>query len=175
MGAYLEAGPLCATPSEAHGLLCGLICGGDRSPVDTWLAQVAPGADAGDVLAAEARAALRDRGLAIEHQLREADAFVSFPAGDETDSLARRAESLYDWVRGFMFALGVLGVSESSLSDQGREILRDLAAMTQMDLDDLDESEENEQSLFEVTEFIRVAAMLIHDERAAAHREARAP
>jgi uncharacterized protein len=35
-----------------------------------------------------------------------------------------------------------------------------------MDLDDLDESEENEQALAEVSEFIRVAAMLIHHERA---------
>ena len=93
---------------------------------------------------------------------------VRLPSPGESAPLGERALWLYDWIRGFLYALGLLGLSESQLSEQGREILRDLAAMTQMDLDALDESEENEQALAELSEFVRVAAMLIHHERAVA-------
>ena len=64
--------------------------------------------------------------------------------------------------------MGVLGVAEQTLSAEGQEIYRDCAALTRMDLDALHESEENEQALMEVTEFLRVGAMLIHDERCSA-------
>nr|WP_155448905.1 YecA family protein [Allochromatium palmeri] len=154
------------TPSEAHGILCGLICGGDAHALESWLGQVAPTADAGETLIAEARAALRAWGLAIERDFQTSEPLVQLPSPDESAPLGERALWLYDWVRGFLYALGLLSLSKSDLSAQGREILHDLAAITQIDLDALEDSEENEQALAEVSEFIRVAAMLIHHERA---------
>ncbi|MBK1716504.1 UPF0149 family protein [Thiocystis violacea] len=173
IGQYLEASPLTPTPSEAHGLLCGLVCGGDPDPVNAWIDQLLPPTDASDPLTTESRKALGDFGTAIENQIQNPDLGIEIQIPGDTSPLAERAEALYDWVRGFLFALGILGLSERNLSEQGREILDDLAAMTRMDLDDLDETEENEQALTEITEFIRVAAMLIHDERASARDEAR--
>ncbi len=85
---------------------------------------------------------------------------------DDDRPLVERATGLYDWVRGFLFAFGVLGVPERDLSAQTREIVRDFTDLTRMDLDDLEDHQENEEALTEVTEFIRVAAMLIHEERA---------
>ena len=93
---------------------------------------------------------------------------VRLPSPGDSAPLGERALWLYDWIRGFLYALGLVSLSESDLSEQGREILRDLTAITQMDLDDLEESEDNEQALAEVIEFVRVAAMLIHHERAIA-------
>ena len=54
----LADSPLCPSPSEAHGMLCGLVCGGASNPEDAWLAQLLPEAESGDLLQAEARAAL---------------------------------------------------------------------------------------------------------------------
>ena len=157
------------SPSEAHGILCGLICGGDTQALESWLGQVSPTPDAGEALVAEGRAALRECGLAIEREFQGPEPLVRLPspAGDSAP-LGERALWLYDWIRGFLYALGLVGLSESELSEQGREILRDLTAITQMDLDDLEETEDNEQALAEVIEFVRVAAMLIHHERAIA-------
>lgn len=120
-------------------------------------------------MVAAGRAALRECGLAIEREFQGPEPLVRLPspAGDSAP-LGERALQLYDWVRGFLYALGLLSLSESELSGQGREILRDLTAITRMDLDELAESEENEQALAEVVEFVRVAAMLIHHERAVA-------
>lgn len=160
------------SPSEAHGILCGLICGGDPHALESWLGQVAPTSDAGESMVAEGCAALRECGLAIEREFQGPEPLVRLPAGDSAP-LSERALQLYDWVRGFLYALGLLSLSESDLSEQGREILRDLTAITRMDLDDLEETEENEQALTEVVEFVRVAAMLIHHERAIARPETR--
>ena len=156
------------TPSEAHGILCGLICGGDAQALEAWLGQVAPTPDAGESMVAEGRAALRECGLAIEREFQGLEPLIRLPSPSDSAPLGERALWLYDWIRGFLYALGLVGLSESDLSEQGREILRDLTAITQMDLDDLEENEDNEQALAEVVEFVRVAAMLIHHERAVA-------
>lgn len=149
-------------------MLCGLICGGDKDPVETWLDQILPAEGADHQVLRESRAELRDFARPIENRILGPDLSLALPALEDSDALIERATSVYDWVRGFLYALGVLGISEKTLSREGGEILGDLTAMTRMDLDDLDESEENELALTEVTEFIRVAAMLIHDERAVA-------
>ncbi|WP_223295310.1 UPF0149 family protein [Allochromatium vinosum] len=171
MGPYLDAGPLNPSPSEAHGILCGLICGGEAHALESWLAQVAPTPDAGEALVAEGRAALRECGLAIEREFQGREPLIGLPSPGDSAPLGERALWLYDWIRGFLYALGLVSLSESDLSEQGREILRDLTAITQMDLDDLEETEENEQALAEVVEFVRVAAMLIHHERAVARAQ----
>jgi uncharacterized protein len=157
--------------SEAHGILCGLICGGDAHALESWLGQVAPAPDAGAAFVAEGCAALREWGQAIEREFQTPEPLVQLPSPGESAPLGEHALWLYDWIRGFLYALGLLSLSETDLSEQSREILRDLAAMTQMDFDTLEESEENEQALAEVIEFVRVAAMLIHHERAVAHTQ----
>jgi hypothetical protein len=81
-------------------------------------------------------------------------------------SLAERALGLYDWSRGFMYGLGLSGVDTGGLSEEAREAFDDLAAITHLDLDDLEDSEDNEQALMELTEFVRVAAMLVYEEKA---------
>jgi len=86
--------------------------------------------------------------------------------------LAERATAVCDWSRGFLFGLALAGLQEADLSEDARGVFGDFAALTQMDLDNLDDSEDNEQSLIEVVEFIRVAAMLIYAERTYAGKEA---
>jgi hypothetical protein len=83
----------------------------------------------------------------------------------DTVTLGERATALYDWVRGFLFALGLLGVNEADLTRQAREVLNDFTQLTHLDLDALDDAEENEAALTEITEFVRVAAMLLYQER----------
>ena len=148
-------------------MLCGFLCGGGDDPVTAWLAQVLPA----DAHAHAARDVLLDYAAPIERSFRSADLEIEISALDDSAPLIERATAIYDWIRGFLFAMGVLGVSESALSEDGREIYRDLTALTRMDLDALEESEDNEQALMEVTEFLRVAAMLIHEERCAARGE----
>lgn len=164
-GRLLQESVLAPTPSEAHGLLCGLICGGAPTPERAWLDQLFPTPNAGDphlqealtglhTLARQTLDGLQGRGLS----------FIPL-APDEACPLVERATALYDWVRGFLFAFGVLGIAERDLPEQTREVLRDFADITRLDLDQLSESEEDESALTELLEFVRVAAMLVYEER----------
>jgi len=53
----------------------------------------------------------------------------------------------------------------SRFSGPAREVCDDFATITRLDLDNLEDSEENERALTELTEFVRVAAMLVYEER----------
>lgn len=175
IGHLLESSALSPSAAEAHGILCGLICGGDADPASTWLGQILPAASAdgieSGVLEEEARDGLQ---ALADHTLEEihgAGVGFSLLLPDDSCPLPERAFAVYDWVRGFLFALGLIGVSESDLSDQTRELLRDFTDITRMDLDDLDEGEDNENALTEIVEFLWVAAMLLYEERVVAPHE----
>ena len=171
---YLAAGELCATPSEAHGILCGLMCGGDADPEATWLEQLRPDADAesGDMLIQEAREALRELARLTRKELEGSEFGLVLLLPDDARPLAERAMALYDWVRGFLYAWGTLDHTGAQPSAETSEILLDLTDVTRMELDRLDDDEQNEESLTEVSEFIRVAAMTIYQERVVARAHA---
>lgn len=156
-------------------MLCGFLCGGGADPIDRWLDQLVPAVESEDASRQEAREALRELAAPIENAVRGPDLALDIPLPEESAALLERATAVYDWVRGYLYAMGVLGISERDLSEEGREVFRDFADLTRMDLDALDESEENEEALMEVTEFVRVAAMVIHDERSAPKEATKKP
>ena len=182
IGQLLTASALSPTPGEAHGILCGLICAGDPDPGRTWLDQMLPASDSdpaldddrppADLPVAQARLGLESLARHTLEQIRGPGIGFDLLLPDDSRSLAERATALYDWVRGFLFALGLLRLSERDLSEQSREIFRDFADLTRLDTDDLDEGEDNENALAELTEFVWVAAMLLYEERVGARREA---
>ncbi|MBK1721430.1 hypothetical protein CKO23_04065 [Thiocystis violacea] len=171
----LDASPLNPSIAEAQGMLYGFLCGGGGDPISVWLDQVLPMVDANEDSLREARDALRSYAAPLAQALRGQDANIQVFQPNEPASLLQRATAVYDWVRGFLYAMGVLKISERDLSAEGVEVYRDFAALTRMDLDDLEETEDNEQALMEVTEFVRVAALLIDAERPGSHREGGTP
>lgn len=174
VGLVAQSG-LSASASEAHGILCGLICGGAPDPRRTWLDLIQPPVPAheapDDAPEREIGAGLDDLARATLEQIHGPGVGFSLLLPDDDQPLAERATAVYDWVRGFLFALGAQGISERDLSSQTREIFRDFTDLTRMDLDALDEGEDNEDALSEITEFIWVAAMLVYEERVMATRE----
>ena len=168
----LSASALSPSPAEVHGILCGLICAGHPQAEATWLAEVGPEAAQGDLLAqGAARECRADLGTLAKRTRADIEGpglgFSPLLPPDE-EPLRERALAVYDWCRGFLYALGLAGIGESDLSDQTREVFRDFADITRLDLDDLDEGEDNEDALTEVVEFVWVAAMLVYEERVAA-------
>lgn len=163
---YLAAGHLSPSISEAHGMLCGLICSGAQRALETWLMQVVPVPEGDPAFVESARERLQAWAETVATELEASDRILELPSPGDAAPLGERAQWLYDWTRGFLYGLGLRGRGASEHSEQVREILTDLSALTRMDLDGLDECEENEQALAELIEFVRVAAMLIHQEYA---------
>ena len=63
--------------------------------------------------------------------------------------------------RGFVGAFGLAAGEASTLSDEGREALADLAKLAAAQPQE-DGDEEDEEALVEIEEFVRVAALLLH-------------
>lgn len=84
----------------------------------------------------------------------------------EDRPLRERATAVHDWVRGLLFGLALGGLQREQLQGQALEAFDDLVELTRMDMDAVAESEADEEALAEIVEFLRIAAMLIREERA---------
>ncbi len=146
--------------AEMHGLLTGLVVGGDDR---------APGAAlhaAFRQLGGEAPIGEATFGTVLDALRRELDAemfdFMPYLPADETPR-AERAAVLAAWCTGFLAGLAhnpaICGLPECD------EILPDLAAITQAasapDGGDEAGEEEEEQALMELVEYVRGAVMLL--------------
>jgi uncharacterized protein YgfB (UPF0149 family) len=150
---------LALDPAELHGSLCGFLCaGGPASPRD-WLQQLAieapvPGSESELAELFEASCAqLADPQLGLQ---------LLLPAEDA--ALGERADALIAWARGFLGGFGLAGGDPDGLSEDAQEALRDLAAIAAAQLS-YDDPDSDEDSLVEIHEFIRVAALLLQGER----------
>jgi len=146
-------------------MLTGLICAGVPSAGEVWIDELFTGSEKISLPDAQTLRALQ----ALASHTRDevvgpGFGFTPLLPQDEYP-LRERATALYDWTRGFVYGLSVASVRQDDLSEQGREVISDFAEITRMDLDDLDEDEDNETALAELQEFVRVAAMLVFEER----------
>jgi uncharacterized protein YgfB (UPF0149 family) len=154
---------LAISPSELHGSLCGFLAGNGR-PGRRPLLEVLQ-LDAGGITVAPDDQAVLDQ-LVQQSQDELADPELGFepllPADDRP--LPERADALVDWCRGFLGGFGLGGPdAHERVSEEGREILRDLGAIAASSLD-FGEEDEDEDALIEVHEFVRMAAMLLFTE-----------
>lgn len=167
-----------AGASELHGLLTGYLCGGGTvGGGDEVLRALHLESD--DMAADAPLAALLEQaGPWCREQLDHADLLFAPLLPADALPLAERADAMVEWTRGFLGGFGLAGADAQRLSEQGQEVLRDLAhiAATQLTLDDSSGSavEEDETALMELLEFVRVAAMLLRTDVAAGQRGAQA-
>lgn len=145
--------------SELHGALCGFVCaGGPASPRD-WLRQLA--LDPPDAEAANALAPLFEASCA---QLVDPQMGLQLLLPDGDAALGERADALIAWARGFLGGFGLVGGEAPALSEEASEALQDLSSIAGAQLS-YDDPDSDEESLMEISEFVRVAALLLQGER----------
>jgi yecA family protein len=158
--------------AEAHGSLCGLVCGlGARGP-SVWLAETlaetpeqppasaAVAEQAGAVLgqlAASTRAALEDAEMAFQPLLP-----------DDAEPLAERVDGLAQWCQGFnhgLFVAARIGTAEAELdSGNTAEVVRDFGAMAEVAVGDDEADADGEAAYAELVEYVRVGVQLVYEE-----------
>jgi len=149
--------------SDLHGSLCGYLAGGGSLRHVPVLAALQLDGEA--VSPTPGDQALLKR-LARQCETELADPELGFePLLPEDDRpLAERVEAMVDWCRGFLGGFGLAGTAaHAQLSDEAREILRDLGMIAGSSFDFGDE-EEDEDALIEVQEFVRMGVLLLHTE-----------
>lgn len=158
--------------AEVHGILCGLICTGREDARARWFGELFQEEQSTDLLVRECADSLKqlhdETVAAVEGP---GLGFTPFLPDDEKP-LKLRARAVAEWCQGFLYGVGVAGLPAGHrFSEETQDALNSLTEITRMDLDQLSGDEEDEEALMEVTEFIWVAAMLVHSELVADETE----
>jgi len=159
------------TASEAQGIAAGLLAAGANA-AERLIAEAIPETSQGDVLAEECRTVL-------ESLFDETDSGLSDPGFGfelllpiDTVPLSERAGALRDWCNGFLLGFAMAETAPSQLPPEVSEALQDIGELARLDPSSVGATEEEEASYAELVEFLRMAAILIHEELAKSPRKA---
>ncbi|MDN0087754.1 YecA family protein [Yersinia nurmii] len=151
------------TPAEMHGLISGMLCGGSQD--NGWQALVHELTNEGVAFPQVLSLPLQQLHESTQEAL-ENEGFMFqllLPEGDEI-SVFDRADALSGWVNHFLLGLGMLQPKLAQVKDEVGEAIDDLRNIAQLGYDEDEDQEELAQSLEEVAEYVRVAALLCHIE-----------
>lgn len=153
------------SPSELHGVICGLLSTGIETEAPELLGVLASHVDltgSWPARAADLLVSLRDQAVSA-FDGDGLDLALLLP--DDDEELALRVAALGQWCEGFLtgFGTGSAGVKDAELAPALQEAIADLAAVSQVDAPD-DDGEEEEALLSQVTEHCRMAALMVFTE-----------
>ena len=158
--------------AEAHGSLCGLVCGLGDSGQSAWLAETLPDGQAGGqsnaAVAEQTGAVLKALAFRTCAALEEAEMTFQPLLPDDADLLVQRVDGLAQWCQGFnhgLFVAARIGDAEVELrSGNTAEIVRDFADMAQVAVGDEEPDAEGEAAYAELVEYVRVSVQLVYEE-----------
>ena len=145
---------------ELHGSLCGYLCGGGLANSENWLSLVLSDDAIHEVESGTDLAQLYDAtcaGLASE----EFEFDLLLPDSDAP--VAERGDALIAWCRGFLGGVGLSGADLKKMSEETQDALTDLGRIAASELS-YEDADSDEEAFEEVSEFVRVAAMLVHSD-----------
>ncbi|CDK14233.1 UPF0149 protein [Erwinia amylovora LA635] len=149
------------TPAEMHGLISGLICGGSGGRWQILAHDLTNEGMAWPQALAQPLQQLHDAtGDSLDD---DGFLFQLFLPEDDDISVFDRADALAGWVNHFLLGLGVTESKLDKVKGETGEAIDDLRTIAQLGYDEDEDQEELEQSLEEVIEYVRVAALLCHD------------
>lgn len=159
----MEQHELMATAVEAHGVICGLICGGVVLDNKSWLPYFNDLINDGFGLPAQVRQVMTDlyQGV-IENLMAQKGVELLLPS-DETP-LDERIDALVDWSQAFLAGFGVVQQELSKASEELQEMIQDIASITQVSAEFDQEDEENEASFLVLYEHVRLGVMMAFEE-----------
>ena len=153
-----------ASPSEAHGILCGQLSGGKYMDDMAWLKVFLPNIGVKREPWENTREWLYSlRQFTLEELTDNQFNFMPLLPDDE-DPLDSRLGSLAEWCSGFLAGFGSTGARKpEEFTEDALTALKDIRQISQVDTE-VDEEEDGEAAYFEVLEYVRMAALMIFTE-----------
>ncbi|AWK43233.1 YecA family protein [Photorhabdus laumondii] len=147
------------TAAEMHGLISGLLCGGNRD--SSWQILVHDLANDGLAFSHPLAQKLRELREITFESLDDSNFAFGLLLPDEEDNVFERADALAGWVNHFLLGLGV---AQPKFADRKEisEIIGDLRNIGLLGYEEGDDQEELSQALEEVLEYVQVAAQLCY-------------
>lgn len=147
--------------SEIHGVMCGLVCAGTSQSHIDWMAALFEDWPQEDLLAREAREMIGELYYASRDQISSDDLTFTPYLPDDSQPISARAKALSEWCEGYLYGLGMSGITDQQFEGDAREALQDISHFTRLDYESLDSGEATEQAYAELQEFLKVVTLLI--------------
>lgn len=150
------------TATELHGLISGMLCGGNQDA--SWLALVYNLTNDGAPYSPSLKQLVQTLYDNTKASLEDDNFSFQLLIPQEETALFDQIDDLAGWVNHFLLGLGVVVPElEKAQGDIG-EVIDDLRGIGQLGYDEDEDQEELEQALTEVVEYVRMAAMLCYNE-----------
>lgn len=151
--------------AECHGFICGYLCVNKELHEDTfkrYLLTDTMDQDLQDLCFEK----FTELAAKITREITDGQFELQLMLPDDSCTMSERGEALIQWCEGFLSGLGVAGINNLELlTMDSRELIQDLYKICRLNVDDMDESGEDEESAFmELTEYVRMGAILLHEE-----------
>ncbi len=155
------------SPAEMHGLLVGQLAAGKRMSYDDWLVVAREFIDTDSTFSKDEEEQLQFVYMATLTALADEElGFYPLLPGDDIE-LELRLNSLGHWCQGFLAGFALVEKQVEALSDIVNDALNDLAAISQVGINESDDWDESaDDDLFQIVEYVRLAAMNIFIEYA---------
>ena len=148
--------------AESHGTLCALLI--DNAGLATWLGHTLEEfPDGQDVLARERIVLLEQLYELTRDQMNLPELGLELLLPDESDDFGLRLLGLASWCQGFLYGIGICGITESRTVDkEAEECLSDLLEISKLSHSE-QSSDEAEQQFAEISEHVRMATLMLND------------
>lgn len=154
-------------PSEAHGIMCGLICAGIEGTGISYFDLIL-GIDKHDNSAG--REFCREQLLALyqysSNKLHEMAFDFALLLPEEDNILSLRAQALSDWCRGFTTGIELAKLDKTIFSEESTDALFHISEIAKLDYATVQVNEDDEKAYIEVMEYVRMAVLMIYAELA---------
>ena len=153
--------------AECHGLLCGFLAVNPQAGADDFIRQLQH-LQLVDQPGAGLQALLRDLHAATAAQLDDEEMRFRLWLPDDSEPLEERTEALARWCTGLLAGLAAQG-DLKGLAGEAGEAVRDLEQIARAGLsaggeEDASAREDDERAFTEISEYVRVVAMMLRED-----------
>jgi uncharacterized protein YgfB (UPF0149 family) len=143
--------------AEAHGIICGMICGDEKTNGYTaWIKHPLSKLDANHTL----KTLCQETSV----QLEAINFNFSLLLPSDEFPLETQTEGLLEWCEGFLSGLKFSGIDLNAPPEEIQEILNDLIDISLTDPYNLEDQQFMEEDFIEVLEYVRMATLFIFTE-----------
>lgn len=151
--------------SEIHGVLTGLICAGFEFENQGYVAMLHDLFNESDGFPTTVKKALKQVYSELWASILDDSYSFTLLLPDDDDSMAERGHALSLWVQGFNLGFGLEHKDSPIVSEEVKEVLTDFSEIANLS-DEMEEDEDTEQAYFEISEYVRISALLCFSELA---------
>jgi len=152
-----------AHASELHGVLTGLICAGFTFEDQGYLTMLNDLFNNGEGFPTNVKTTIKQMFSELWTDILDDNYTFQVMLPDDDDSLVERGHALGAWVQGFNLGFGLQQKDSPVTSTEIKEVLTDFAEIANLS-DDMEEGEDSEQAYFEISEYVRISALLCFSE-----------